>query len=58
LAYLDQDVSFFYDPVAKKLRRRFADYPGILEDTAGFFHDLEEAKRELLTQIQAERHRH
>jgi hypothetical protein len=54
---LDQDISFFYDPATKQLRKRFADYPEILEDTAKFFHDLEKAKRELLTQIQAERHK-
>lgn len=54
---LDQDISFFYDPATKKLRKRFADYPTILDDTAKFFHDLEKAKRELLTQIQAERHK-
>lgn len=52
---LDQEISFFYDPATKQLRKRFADYPEILEDTAKFFHDLEKAKRELLTQIQAER---
>ena len=54
---LDQDISFFYDRTTKQLRKRFADYPEILEDTAKFFHDLEKAKRELLTQIQAERHK-
>lgn len=54
---LDQEISFFYDPATKQLRKRFADYPEILEDTAKFFHDLEKAKRELLTQIQAERHK-
>ncbi|HST29242.1 MAG TPA: hypothetical protein VLK27_00200 [Chthoniobacterales bacterium] len=52
---LDQDISFFYDPASKKLRKRFADYPEVLEDTAKFFHDLEKAKRHLLAQIQAER---
>ena len=52
---LDQDISFFYDPATKKLRKRFADYPKILDDTANFFHDLEKAKRNLLVQIQAER---
>ena len=52
---LDQDISFFYDPATKQLRKRFAGYPEVLADTAKFFHDLEKAKRELLTQIQAER---
>ena len=55
---LDQDISFFYDPATKKLRKRFADYPQILDDTANFFHDLEKAKRNLLVQIQAERQKH
>lgn len=52
---LDQDKSFFYDPTTKKLRKKFEQYPDVLDDTAKFFHDLEKAKRELLTQIQAER---
>jgi len=52
---LDQDISFFYDPATKKLRKKFEHYPDILDDTAKFFHDLEKAKRELLAQIQAER---
>ena len=55
---LDQDISYFYDPTTKQLRKRFAGYPEILSDTAKFFHDLENAKRELLTQIQAERQKH
>ena len=55
---LDQDKSFFYDPTTKKLRRRFAHYPELLEDTAKFLHDLENAKRALLKQIQAERQKH
>ncbi|HLW34207.1 MAG TPA: hypothetical protein VKS98_00960, partial [Chthoniobacterales bacterium] len=55
---LDQDISFFYDPATRKLRKRFARYPDILDDTAKFFHDLEKAKRELLSQIQAERQKH
>ena len=52
---LDQDISFFYDPATKQLRKKFERYPDVLDDTAKFFHDLEKAKRELLTQIQAER---
>ena len=55
---LDQDISFFYDPTTKQLRKRFAGYPEVLADTAKFFHDLEKAKRQLLTQIQAERQKH
>ena len=52
---LDQDIAFFYDPATKQLRKRFAGYPDVLADTAKFFHDLENAKRQLLTQIQVER---
>jgi hypothetical protein len=52
---LDQNISFFYDPATKQLRKRFSQYPEMLESVATFFHDLEKAKRELLTQIQAER---
>jgi hypothetical protein len=52
---LDQDVSFFYDPATKKLRRRFEKYPEALRSTVNFFHDLEKAQTDLLTQIQIER---
>src|SRR6266481_330394 len=54
---LDQDISFFYDPANKKLRRRFEIYPQALEATARFAHDLDRTKTELLKQIQAERQR-
>ena len=56
--HLDEDISFFYDPATKQLRKRFSDYPEMLEDTATFFHDMEKAKRDLLAQIQTERRRH
>ena len=52
---LDQDASFFYDPVTKKLRKRFEKYPEALQATVNFFHDLEKAQADLLTQIQIER---
>jgi hypothetical protein len=55
--HLDEDISFFYDPATKQLRKRFSDYPAMLEGAATFFHDMEKAKRELLAQIQAERRR-
>lgn len=55
---LDQDVSLFYDPATKKLRKRFDKYPEALEMTATFFHALEKAQTELLKQIQLERQRH
>ena len=52
---LDQDISFFYDPVTKRLRKRFEKYPEALETTVNFFHELEKAQTQLLKQIQAER---
>jgi hypothetical protein len=55
---LDQDISFFYDPGTKKLRKRFERYPEALQEAANFFHDLERTQAELLKQIQAERQRH
>ncbi|HEV2965816.1 MAG TPA: hypothetical protein VGW97_02805 [Chthoniobacterales bacterium] len=55
---LDQDISFFYDPATKKLRKHFEIYPQALEATVKFAHDLDRAKTELLEQIQAERRRH
>src|SRR6266511_2936615 len=54
---LDQDISFFYDPAAKKLQKRFEIYPQALEATVKFAHDLERTKTELLKQIHAERRR-
>lgn len=54
---LDQDVSFFYDPATKKLRKRFEIYQQALEATVKFSHDLERTETELLKQIQAERQR-
>jgi len=54
---LDQDVSFFYDPATKKLRRRFEMYPEALDARVKFADDLERTHTELLKQIQAERQR-
>lgn len=54
---LDQDISFFYDPARKKLRRRFEIYPQALEAQVKFAHDLDRTKTELLKRIQAERQR-
>ena len=54
---LDQDISFFYDPVTKKLRKRFEIYPEALDATVKFAHDLDRTKTTLLKQIQAERQR-
>jgi hypothetical protein len=54
---LDKDISFFYDPAAKKLRKQFEIYPEALEDTVKLANDLERTHTELLKQIQAERRR-
>src|SRR5882724_4812440 len=54
---LDQDISFFYDPATKKLRRQFEIYPKALEERVTFAHELERTHTDLLRQIQAERQR-
>jgi hypothetical protein len=53
---LDQDISFFYDPATKKLRKRFEFYPEALDATVKFANELERTHTELLKRIQAERH--
>jgi len=54
---LDQDISFFYDPATKKLRKQFEIYPKALEARVNFANELERTHTELLKQIQAERQR-
>jgi hypothetical protein len=54
---LDQDISFFYDPDTRKLRKRFEMYPEALQATVKFAHDLDRTHTELLKRIQVERHR-
>jgi hypothetical protein len=54
---LDQDISFFYDPATKKLRKRFEIYPKALEANVQFANDLERTHTALLKRIQAERQR-
>jgi len=54
---LDQDISFFYEPGSRKLRKRFEIYPQALGATVKFAHDLDRTKAELLKQIQTERQR-
>jgi hypothetical protein len=54
---LAQDISFFYDPATKKLRKPFEIYPEALQATVQFAHDLDRTHGELLKRIQAERHR-
>jgi hypothetical protein len=54
---LGQDVSFFYDPATKKLRKQFEIYPQALEARVSFAHELEQTHTALLERIQAERQR-
>jgi hypothetical protein len=54
---LDQDISFFYDPTTKKLRKRFEIYPQALDANVQFANELERTHTELLKRIQAERQR-
>src|SRR4029453_10146816 len=54
---LDQDISFFYDPATKKLRKRFEIYPEALQETVKFANDLERTHTELPKRIQSERQR-
>ena len=55
---LDQDISFFYDPATKRLRKRFEKYPEGLTATVKLFHDMEKTQTDLLKQVQSERKRH
>ena len=52
---LDQDISFFYDPTTKKLRKRFEIYPDALAANVQFANELERTHIQLLKRIQAER---
>jgi hypothetical protein len=52
---LDQDISFYYDPGTKKLKKRFEIYPEALEERVKLANDLERTHTALLKQIQAER---
>ena len=55
---LDEDISFFYDPATKRLRKRFEKYPEGLNATVKLFHDMEKTQTNLLKQVQAERQHH
>jgi len=55
---LDQDISFFYDPATKRLRKRFASYPDALQAAADFLHNLTSAHQQLLERLHAERQHH
>jgi hypothetical protein len=52
---LDEEITFFYDPATRKLRKRFAAYPEALAGVKTFLDDYVEAETNLLKQIQAER---
>ena len=52
---LDQDISFFYDPATKKLRKRFEIYPDALAANVQFANELERTHIKLFKRIQAER---
>ena len=54
---LDQDITFFYDPATKKLRKRFARYPDALDMVVKFLNDYADAATEVINQLQAERQR-
>ena len=54
---LNQDISIFYDPTTRKLRKQFEIYPQALQATVKFANDLERTHTALLKQIQAERQR-
>src|SRR6516165_12624806 len=51
---LDQDISFFYDPATKKLRKRFEIYLDALDARVKFANELERSNFELLKRIQGE----
>src|SRR5215469_4607638 len=52
---LGQDISFFYDPATKRLRKQFEIYPQALDARVDFAHELERTHTDLLKQIQLER---
>jgi hypothetical protein len=52
---LNQDISFFYDPATRKLRKQFEIYPEALRANVKFANDLERTHIALLKRIQAER---
>jgi hypothetical protein len=54
---LDQDISFFYDPATKQLRKRSEIYPDALDARVKFATELERTHTELLKRLQAERQR-
>jgi hypothetical protein len=55
---LDQDITFFYDPATKQLRKRFTRYIEALQAFLPFYDDYIQALTDLLTQVRAERAKH
>ncbi len=54
---LDEEVSFFYDPSTRQMRKRFKFYLPAQRAIAQLFHEEGRANQILLEQIQAERRR-
>jgi hypothetical protein len=52
---LDEDITFFYDPATKQLRKRFTRYVEALQGFVPFYDAYIKAETELLAQIRAER---
>ena len=52
---LEQDITFFYDPATKQLRKRFTRYAEALQKFVPFYDNYVKALDQLLTQIRAER---
>jgi len=54
---LDEDITFFYDPTTKRLRKRFTRYAEALQKFVPFYDEYVQALTDLLAQIRAERAR-
>jgi len=52
---LEQDITFFYDPTTKQLRKRFLRYAETLQKFVPFYDAYIQALENLLTQIRIER---
>jgi hypothetical protein len=55
---LEQDITFFYDPATKQLRKRFTRYAEALQKFLPFYDAYIKALTDLLAQIRAERQKH
>jgi hypothetical protein len=52
---LEQDITFFYDPTTKQLRKRFLRYAEALQKFVPFYDAYIQALEDLLTQIRSDR---